>query len=799
MNFENILETAEWLGKNNDVVKIIKLKELFDNKKFYVTVWGHYSAGKSKLINNLLNKDILPVQTRETTAVMTYIQYGEVEECRLVYEDGTSSVQDLSVLKDVFQNTDKFEGISKISYIEVYINNDILESGLVLVDTPGVNTIIQKHQDLAVEAIEQSGRIVYVLGNSPSNVDKQFIEQIVSCGIRISFVRTKCDRFSETEEDINQSLKKEEADLMSFAGINTEFIPVSNENGSEWFGNIEKVREVLKVISAKISEEINERNSNQLSTFKTQYISELKKEESDIQDLINGNSQKLTDEMEKCKADISMLDDKYTDIEKRIEKRVEETKVDSQREVEDLIDKRIEEFEKALTKIEVDDDGADKVAGTYKYHISRTVEKIKGIFEDKFYDIMKDELATITEDLSDTTIELPVPSYLEVQHDNSAVLDMYRSRLLEAKNKIAKILEEKKETEEGIKEKEFDEDGHKETLALLDKELKEIPTGIALRQAENKGIQPSEVFKRIGVAADLALLALPGEAVFNGIKTVAKTAKITESLNKMGKAGKIIIDAANAAGKSVNTIDKIRDWVYSAGKFLGIKKCKDKIASQEMEKVADYAAKRGMEAFEAYKESRNSGNIFDIFSVAYWTEKLGKQFDSEPKMEIDKEEQYLRDKKRKEITEEQQIILKETMRRKKEIGVLKDKAKELQELEKEEAIKEKNIVEEMERVEKKLRKEALQKALNKYKKDYIAYYTEAIEKISQDIRKQYFNVANQNIVLFISSKTTGLVRDIEEKKEQINKLLEMGKKANGDMEVRLMKCRELLDKLERVE
>ena len=196
----DVIEAAEWLGKTVDVAKLERLKELSDNHRFYVTVWGHYSAGKSLLINNILGKDILPVQTRETTAVLTYIQYGTLEECVIVYEYGTSSNYELSVLKDIFQNTSKFEEIGEIDHIEVYVNNDLLSTGLIMVDTPGVNTVIQKHQDLAVDAIEQSGRIIYVLGNSPSNVDKQFIKQISDCGIQISFIRTKCDKLRTAEE-----------------------------------------------------------------------------------------------------------------------------------------------------------------------------------------------------------------------------------------------------------------------------------------------------------------------------------------------------------------------------------------------------------------------------------------------------------------------------------------------------------------------------------------------------------------------------------------------------------------------
>ena len=128
MAIPEVIEAAEWLGETADVSKLKRLEEFSDNHRFYVTVWGHYSAGKSMLINNILSNDILPVQTRETTAVLTYIQSGTVEECVIVYENGTSANYDLSVLKDIFQNTNKFEEVGQIDHLEVYVNNALLKT-----------------------------------------------------------------------------------------------------------------------------------------------------------------------------------------------------------------------------------------------------------------------------------------------------------------------------------------------------------------------------------------------------------------------------------------------------------------------------------------------------------------------------------------------------------------------------------------------------------------------------------------------------------------------------------------------
>lgn len=377
MNFDIILETAEWLGKEKDVAKISRLKELADDQRFYITVWGHYSAGKSRLINNIFKRDILPVQTRETTAVLTYLQYGFHEECTLVYENGSAASYDITILKSVFQNSNDFEEVSKIDHIEVYLNDALLKKGLILVDTPGVNTMIQKHQDLAVDAIEQSGRILYVLGNAPTNVDRQFVKQIADCGIKVSFIRTKCDRFMETEENAELSLQKEAQDIASFIGDEVNFIPVSNEQNNKWFTNMGKVRDLLLDISSKIVEEMQDANKERLLVFSNQYKNELKATEQRLTEIAMGNIENVSSEIDVCESELKRLQELDSEIGKQIAAKVNQAQKLSKRELDSLITKRVEEFALSLDEVEYDKNIAGEVKQLYAYHVSATIERVQ--------------------------------------------------------------------------------------------------------------------------------------------------------------------------------------------------------------------------------------------------------------------------------------------------------------------------------------------------------------------------------------------------------------------------------------
>ena len=77
-----------------------------------------------------------------------------------------------------------------------------------------------------------------------------------------------------------------------------------------------------------------------------------------------------------------------------------------------------------------------------------------------------------------------------------------------------------------------------------------------------------------------------------------------------------------------------------------------------------------MMKFAAFKEKKKFGNVLDALSVAYWTEKIGAKFDTPPRMEVDVEREKERLRKRDEITQKQNDISAERMRKKKEMGLI---------------------------------------------------------------------------------------------------------------------------------
>lgn len=798
MNFDIALETAKWLGKQDDIVKLNKLKELSDNQRFCVTVWGHYSAGKSRLLNNLLERDVLPVQTRETTAVLTYIQFGSYEECVIVYESGVIEKYTLNILKDVFQNTDKFEKVSKIDHIEVYINNYLLKSGLILVDTPGANSIIQKHQNLAVDAIEQSGRILYVLGNSPTNVDKQFIKQITDCGIKMEFIRTKCDRFVQTEEDVEAALRKEEMEIASFVGHEIHYIPISNERDNKWYSNINEVQKLLMDVSSKISKEMEHANNLRLSIYIGKYLEELMDEKKKMESLLNGSSDEINEKILQCKSEITLLNERLSNVEEKVETKIKKERKKAQRELNELVENQTEKFVEEMANLSQNLNVQNEVKDIYEKCVSKAINKFQTTLNGHFDMIIKEETESIISNLKSGNNEIIPPTYIEVQQENSMIIDMYKSKLAQIRERISEILEQREINKEnyGVALGEFDENAYTEALVMLDEELSNIPSETAFRLSENQGLQPSEIFKKIGDVVDIGLLLLPGDMVFSVIKKGVDTTKLAQTIHKAGKVGEVIKDAGKFVEKNSKIIDRVRDTAYTLNNVVGKRRYSTQEEKEYAKQLVEKAAQKGQYAFDTYKENKREGNVLDALSVSYWAEKIGRQFDSPPKMEVDVEEEQRKNQLRQQITLQQQKLSEERMKKKKELGLFQNKEQELKEFEQEEKSKQEAIEREITKQERYVIQQAKQQAFNNYRQSYKTYYEDSITSIANEMCEQYFALANQNIAIYVRGKNSQIINEVNNKKKQMENLLELKQKENKDVEERLVKCTELVDKIQ---
>ncbi len=129
------LETAGMPDKAREVAGHLLRLEL-DSVK--VAVIGEFSSGKSTLINAMLGHEVLPNWTTECTAAITQVGFGEQPAMVVHQADGMQVEQPLAALKEMATTRNK--SFDDIAYIEVRYPAELLKNGLIVVDTPGLNS-----------------------------------------------------------------------------------------------------------------------------------------------------------------------------------------------------------------------------------------------------------------------------------------------------------------------------------------------------------------------------------------------------------------------------------------------------------------------------------------------------------------------------------------------------------------------------------------------------------------------------------------------------------------------------------
>ena len=252
-----LIEISKYLNDNESVIQLKRLEDSLEDNSYILSIMGEFSAGKSSLVNNLFGKQILPVHKTETTARITFIKYGEEERVELVHTDGTSKFVSIEESLDIWQTGEKSDLVKDIESITINLPSDLLKNGLIIADTPGTNTVIDKHIELTENLIASSDRILYVLGKQITETDKRFVKAIEDFGTGVIFVRTYMDQIKKNEENIKDTIEKERAVLSDFSSEEVFF--VSNEKDNDYFNEIHGLQAYLScAIAENVSKAVQE-------------------------------------------------------------------------------------------------------------------------------------------------------------------------------------------------------------------------------------------------------------------------------------------------------------------------------------------------------------------------------------------------------------------------------------------------------------------------------------------------------------------------------------------------------------
>ena len=139
---------------------------------FLLVVVGEFNSGKSAFINALLGERFLPEGVTPTTAQIHILRYGPATD-REVMEDGVLAV----------------------TYPAAFLRE------INIVDTPGTNAIIRRHEQLTEEFVPRSDLVIFVTSaDRPfTESERAFMERIREWGKKVVILLNKIDLLADDE------------------------------------------------------------------------------------------------------------------------------------------------------------------------------------------------------------------------------------------------------------------------------------------------------------------------------------------------------------------------------------------------------------------------------------------------------------------------------------------------------------------------------------------------------------------------------------------------------------------------
>lgn len=187
--------------KNNDKEsssKIIQLLKKLKNLEYMIGFSGHFSAGKSSMINELIGESLLPSSPIPTSANLVKVKHGR-EYARVYYRDGKiieyPAPYDYDVIKSYAKDGEAIESI------EISHDNMKLPEQVIVMDTPGIDSTDDAHRVSTESALHLADLLFYVMDYNHvlSELNFQFTKELTDRNKTVYLIVNQVDKHKESE------------------------------------------------------------------------------------------------------------------------------------------------------------------------------------------------------------------------------------------------------------------------------------------------------------------------------------------------------------------------------------------------------------------------------------------------------------------------------------------------------------------------------------------------------------------------------------------------------------------------
>ncbi|WML25843.1 dynamin family protein [Neobacillus sp. OS1-33] len=196
-----IVSIYEFLSKQADYDHAEKVKQLaikLKDREFMIAFCGHFSAGKSTMINQLVGENLLPASPIPTSANLVKVKAGE-EYAKVFFKNEKPRIYLAPYNYEIVKNYCK-DG-DQIEEIEISHSDTGLPANTVIMDTPGIDSADDAHRIATESALHLADIILYVMDYNHVQAELNFLftKELTQAGKEVYLVINQIDKHNEEE------------------------------------------------------------------------------------------------------------------------------------------------------------------------------------------------------------------------------------------------------------------------------------------------------------------------------------------------------------------------------------------------------------------------------------------------------------------------------------------------------------------------------------------------------------------------------------------------------------------------
>lgn len=214
------------VGEDRKADSLKQFSSDLTNGEFSIVIVGEFSAGKSTFLNAVMGDRYLPSFTSETTATINFLKHvsksPDGHTMQIKYKNPSTPPKSGEATKEsIAKNVSTLGGdqvVQDIESVTLYLNSPLLEQGITLVDSPGLNGVAKGHAEVTERQIERSHACIYMFASSQpgSKSDFEVLAKLSERFDNIFLVLNQIDKIKQSEETVESVVNRLRENYLTF-------------------------------------------------------------------------------------------------------------------------------------------------------------------------------------------------------------------------------------------------------------------------------------------------------------------------------------------------------------------------------------------------------------------------------------------------------------------------------------------------------------------------------------------------------------------------------------------------------